>query len=198
MFTPTRASGLVYGPGNLPPVVGYPAILGNVDALRYYQRTLAALGYDIGPRGADGVWGDMTRRAVRAYQQRKGLAVDGILGPDTQRALQAEPVRPAPAVAQPAVQRPAPASDWDTAPITRIHRPDQPWSQDVPSTQAPGSLPYGSIPYGFMDNLTFSPNVAPSVAAPSSTSPWVAVAAIAAGLTGIIALARYYDDRKAK
>lgn len=182
MFTPTRASGLVYGPGNLPPVVGYPAILGNVDALRYYQRTLAALGYDLGPRGADGVWGDLTRRAVRAYQQRKGLAVDGILGPDTQRALQAEPMRPAPAVAQPAVQRPPPASEWDTAPVTVIHRPDQPWTQDVPTTRS------------FMDNLT----IAPSVAAPSSTSPWVAVAAIAAGLTGIIALARYYDDRKAK
>jgi len=181
VFTPTRASGLVYGPGNLPPVVGYPAILGNVDALRYYQRTLAALGYDIGPRGADGVWGDMTRRAVRAYQQRKGLAVDGILGPDTQRALQVEPVRPAaPAVAQPAVQRPPPASEWDTAPITRIHRPDQPWTQDVPTTRS------------FLDNVT----IAPSVAAPSGTSPWVAVAAIAAGLTGIIALARYYDEKK--
>ena len=41
-----------------------------------------------------------------------------------------------------------------------------------------------------MDNLTFAPSVAPS-----GTSPWVAVAAIAAGLTGIIALARYYDEK---
>jgi hypothetical protein len=178
VFTPTRASGLVYGPGNLPPVVGYPAILGNVDALRYYQRTLAALGYDLGPRGADGVWGDLTRRAVRAYQQRKGLAVDGILGPDTQRALQAEPMRPAPAVAQPAVQRPPLASEWDTVPTTRV---DIPWVQ-VPVTRS------------FMDNLT----IAPSVAAPSGTSPWVAVAAIAAGLTGLIALARYYDEKKTR
>lgn len=182
MFTLTRASGLVYGPGNLPPIVGYPAILGNVDALRYYQRTLAALGYDIGPHGADGVWGDMTRRAVRAYQQRKSLAVDGILGPDTQRALQAEPVRPATPAAQSPVQRPPPASEWDSAPITVIHRPDQPWSQDVPVTRS------------FMDNLT----IAPSVAAPSGTSPWVAVAAGAALLTGLIALARYYDEKKTR
>ena len=46
----------------------------------------------------------------------------------------------------------------------------------------------------FLDNVT----IAPFVGTPSGTSPWVAVAAIAAGLTGIIALARYYDDRKAK
>jgi hypothetical protein len=175
VFTPTRASGLVYGPGNLPPIVGYPAILGNRDAVGYYQSILSSVGH---PVAVDGVWGDMTRRAVRAYQQRKGLAVDGILGPDTQRALQAEPVRPAPAVAQPAVQRPPPASEWDTVPTTRV---DIPWVQ-VPVTRS------------FMDNLT----IAPSVAAPSSTSPWVAVAAGAALLTGMIALARYYDDRKAK
>ena len=175
MFTPTRASGLVYGPGNLPPIVGYPAILGNRDAVGYYQSILSSVGH---PVAVDGVWGDMTRRAVRAYQQRKGLAVDGILGPDTQRALQAEPVRPAPAVAQPSVQRPPPASEWDTVPTTRV---DIPWVQ-VPVTRS------------FMDNLT----IAPSVAAPSSTSPWVAVAAGAALLTGMIALARYYDDRKAK
>lgn len=179
MFTPTRASGLVYGPGNLPPVVGYPAILGNRDAVGYYQSILSSVGH---PVAVDGVWGDLTRRAVRAYQQRKGLAVDGILGPETQRALQSEPVRPAPAVAQPAVQRPPPASEWDAAPITVIHRPDQPWSQDVPTTRS------------FMDNLT----IAPSVAAPSGTSPWVAVAAIAAGLTGLIALARYYDEKKTR
>jgi len=179
VFTPTRASGLVYGPGNTPPIVGYPAVLGNRDVVGYYQSILSAVGH---PVAVDGVWGDLTRRAVRAYQQRKGLAVDGLLGPTTQRALQAEPVRPTPAGAQPAVQRPPPASEWDTAPITVIHLPDQPWWQDVPSTR------------GFMDNLTIAPSVAP----PSGTSPWVAVAAIAAGLTGLVALARYYDDRKAK
>jgi len=42
-----------------------------------------------------------------------------------------------------------------------------------------------------LDNITIAPSVAP----PSGTSPWVAVAAIAAGLTGIIALARYYDEK---
>lgn len=187
MFTPTRASGLVYGPGNLPPVLGYPAIIGNADAMRYYQRTLSAAGH---PVAVDGVWGDETRHAVRSYQQHKRITVDGLLGPETQRSLQSEPVRPAPAApslanappTQVPVVRPPPASEWDTAPVTRIHLPDQPWWQDVPSTR------------GFLDNVT----IAPSVGAPSGTSPWVAVAAGAALLTGMIALARYYDEKKTR
>jgi len=47
---------------------------------------------------------------------------------------------------------------------------------------------------GFLDNVT----IAPSVGAPSGTSPWVAVAAGAALLTGMIALARYYDEKKTR
>ena len=46
----------------------------------------------------------------------------------------------------------------------------------------------------FLDNIT----IAPSVGTPSGTSPWVAVAALAAGLTGLIALARYYDEKKTR
>jgi peptidoglycan DL-endopeptidase CwlO len=36
---------------------------------------------------ADGAYGPVTRRAVRAFQKRKGLVVDGIVGPQTLRAL---------------------------------------------------------------------------------------------------------------
>ena len=36
---------------------------------------------------ADGDYGPVTRRAVRAFQKRKGLIVDGIVGPQTLRAL---------------------------------------------------------------------------------------------------------------
>ena len=36
---------------------------------------------------ADGVIGPQTRRAVRRFQRRKGLAVDGVIGPETLRAL---------------------------------------------------------------------------------------------------------------
>lgn len=180
MFTPTRASGIVYGPGNKPPIVGYPAILNDRGAVTYYQQTLRSLGFDLGASGADGLWGDRTRESVRAYQQRKRIGVDGLLGPETQRALQSEP-EPVQPAATPAVQRPPPASEWDTAPVTRIHLPDQPWWQDVPSTR------------GFLDNVT----VAPSVGS-SGTSPWVAVAAGAALLTGVIAFARYYDEKKTR
>jgi peptidoglycan DL-endopeptidase CwlO len=36
---------------------------------------------------ADGDYGPVTRRAVRAFQKRKGLVVDGVVGPQTLRAL---------------------------------------------------------------------------------------------------------------
>ena len=36
---------------------------------------------------ADGVVGPQTRRAVRRFQRRRGLTVDGVIGPETLRAL---------------------------------------------------------------------------------------------------------------
>ena len=36
---------------------------------------------------ADGVIGPQTRRAVRRFQRRRGLTVDGVIGPETLRAL---------------------------------------------------------------------------------------------------------------
>jgi lysozyme family protein len=36
---------------------------------------------------ADGVVGPQTRRAVRRFQRRNGLTVDGVIGPETLRAL---------------------------------------------------------------------------------------------------------------
>ncbi|MEL7608130.1 MAG: peptidoglycan-binding protein [Bacillota bacterium] len=60
------------------------------------QALLIALGYDLGKWGADGKFGDATNRAVRAYQAKRGLKVDGIVGPKTWAALMAEDEAPAP------------------------------------------------------------------------------------------------------
>jgi len=50
------------------------------------QRRLTASGFDTGP--ADGAFGARTAEAVRAFQQSRGLLVDGEVGPGTQAALE--------------------------------------------------------------------------------------------------------------
>ncbi|WP_238121950.1 MULTISPECIES: peptidoglycan-binding domain-containing protein [unclassified Xanthobacter] len=55
------------------------------------QRMLQALGYDIGPTGADGAIGRRTTDAVAAFQRAAGLNVvyPGTVGPKTEAALAA-------------------------------------------------------------------------------------------------------------
>lgn len=52
------------------------------------QTALQKAGFD--PGGIDGVWGRRTIAAVKAFQQARGLEVDGIVGPATARALAAD------------------------------------------------------------------------------------------------------------
>lgn len=51
------------------------------------QLELLALGYDLGPFGADGKYGAKTTQAVRQFQLANGLLVDGLVGPLTLGAL---------------------------------------------------------------------------------------------------------------
>jgi uncharacterized protein (TIGR02594 family) len=49
------------------------------------QQALKQQGFD--PGAIDGVWGRNTIAAVKAFQQARGLEVDGVVGPQTARAL---------------------------------------------------------------------------------------------------------------
>lgn len=85
------------GPASRPQApAGSPGLLGAGDAgpaVRALQARLTALGFSTG--GVDGRFGPETDAAVRAFQQARGLAVDGLVGPLTRQALAAAPERPA-------------------------------------------------------------------------------------------------------
>lgn len=51
------------------------------------QTRLGALGYDLGNRGIDGVFGPKTELAVRSFQRSRGFLADGIVGVITWREL---------------------------------------------------------------------------------------------------------------
>ncbi|MDY6900792.1 MAG: peptidoglycan-binding domain-containing protein [Cyanobacteriota bacterium] len=54
------------------------------NSVRILQRLLIAKRY---PISVDGDFGVLTETAVKAFQSRRGLVVDGIVGPRTWRAL---------------------------------------------------------------------------------------------------------------
>jgi peptidoglycan hydrolase-like protein with peptidoglycan-binding domain len=61
---------------------------GGSERVRTVQRRLRALGQQPGP--VDGLYGPLTEAAVKRFQSSAGLAIDGIAGPQTLRALRAE------------------------------------------------------------------------------------------------------------
>lgn len=62
-----------------------PGARGNITA--WVQQRLIERGYSLPKYGADGVYGDETVDAVKAFQRDNGLAVDGVTGRNTWRAL---------------------------------------------------------------------------------------------------------------
>lgn len=58
------------------------------NAVVTLQKNLIALGYSCGAYGADGSYGNGTAKAVREFQKKNGLTVDGIAGPLTQKAIE--------------------------------------------------------------------------------------------------------------
>ena len=55
----------------------------NGEQVKSLQRMLYAMGYDLGDIPIDGNFGSKTDAAVRAYQKKKSLTVDGIVGQKT-------------------------------------------------------------------------------------------------------------------
>ena len=51
------------------------------------QSFLITRGYDLGPTGADGIWGALTEAAVKKFQSDNSLAVDGIVDAPTRAAM---------------------------------------------------------------------------------------------------------------
>lgn len=60
------------------------------DDVAIMQELLESLGFDIGAKGADGIFGAKTEAAVIAYQKREGLEADGKYGAKTHAALMAD------------------------------------------------------------------------------------------------------------
>lgn len=56
-------------------------------SVRIVQQGLIDAGYDLPQHGVDGVFGGETRAAVVQFQRDRGIAPDGVVGPDTMREL---------------------------------------------------------------------------------------------------------------
>ena len=66
------------------------------DWVTILQQKLILRGYSCGSKGADGIYGNDTVKAVKAFQKANGLTADGVAGPKTLAALEqvkTEPVK---------------------------------------------------------------------------------------------------------
>lgn len=79
----------LYGEGEIPVEIVKPTLRkgDRGDNVRDLQEALNRLGFDCG--AADGVFGTKTKAAVEAFQRAAGLSVDGVVGRNTWKALDA-------------------------------------------------------------------------------------------------------------
>src|SRR3954451_12875738 len=96
---------------------------GGSDAVRGLQRRLRRLGNEPGP--IDGLYGPLTQSAVERFQQRHGLAVDGVVGRQTMRSLFTRTSQP---TASPAKRdtKPGTLERKSPAPLSGVESAEQP------------------------------------------------------------------------
>jgi peptidoglycan hydrolase-like protein with peptidoglycan-binding domain len=153
-------------------------------AVRALQLRLQASSVSPGP--IDGLFGPLTQAAVRRFQQKHGLAADGIVGPQTRKPLLAQPAarRGRPEGGRPAATRPDPPERARSAGLPndaprRDGTPrERPIALEVPSVSAPEQAVRAAPP------------------SPSGISPWIAAALGALGAGLVIGALRLRASRR--
>ena len=77
-------AGFVEGLEKIERILGFGSV---GDDVKNLQTALEKLGYSVGECSIDGIIGPDTTKAIKEFQEAAGLAVDGIAGPDTLAAL---------------------------------------------------------------------------------------------------------------